>query len=469
MSKPTPDLEAFSFDAHIIAGTTSAQNTIAENGMRTVSEAKEQGLNPEGELFDRWIGQLDARQIPYVVLHGYEAFPKQFSSDVDYAIVESFWDDVTSVHRHLGTWGSWRRVQSLRHEATASYDVFMHRDIPGCNLKLDFCSDYVRNGAVLIRDEALVDGRRRHDGFSIPAANVEYAYVLAKGLAKRKSFASLKPVLRRLQLEDHIGCRERTKELIGEEGANQLEAFLSSEQSLFDVNRFRQHLLKTHKSGLKHKFKELVRIANRFLNPTGFSVAVLGPDGVGKSTVIDGLKQAILPAFRRIDQFHFRPNTFGPQGVDTPHTNPHGATPRFALVALAKIFYYYFDHLLGNALKVWPLKTRSSLVIFDRCFDDIIVDPRRFRIGGFKTVARVLRRLLPKHDLVIVLDAEPSNIIARKQELSLNELLRQRDVYADFAAQESNYMLIDANKKPEEVIASCYRAVVDELAKRLSE
>jgi len=420
------------------------------------------------DLFVHFFGQLDDQKVPYVVLHSYHDFPDRFSSDVDYAIANSSWEQVTAMHRELGRWGAWRRVQCLQHESTASYDVFMHRLIPGCNLKLDFCSHYLRNGTLLLTDAALLERRGYHNGFAVPAPDVEFAYILAKALAKDKDINTLKGTLRRLQSEDTPGCRTRVEELVGDEGADQVDAYLAADDAALDVPSLRRRLLQRRKANLGLKLAESVRIMRRLIFPTGFSIAILGPDGVGKSTLIDGLRRTMLPAFRRIDQLHFRPKTFEPKGDDSPHTNPHGAKPRPAPVALAKLFYYYLDHLFGYLTIVRPLKCRSSLVIFDRCFDDIIVDPRRFRIGGFTLIARMLRRLLPKHDLVIVLDASPEVVFARKRELSLDELRRQRQVFASFVTQKSNYLQIDAGREPEAVLASCYGAVVDAMAKRLN-
>jgi thymidylate kinase len=274
-------------------------------------------------------------------------------------------------------------------------------------------------------------------------------------------------VLRRLQLEDPEKCRDRAEKLIGKDGADQVDACITADAEL-DVSTLRQRMLHAHKVGVLLKLKEALRIVRRVLYPTGFSLAVLGPDGVGKSTVIDGLRRTLLPAFRRTVLMHFRPYTFEPNRDGPPNTNPHGVKPRAAPLALAKVFYYYFDHLVGHFTKVRPLKCRSSLVIFDRSYDDLIVDPLRFRIGGFRQVTRVLRKMLPKHDLAIVLDASPGEMIVRKQELSLDELARQRDVFARLAAKESNYLVIDAGRDPDEVLASCYAAVVDRLAQRLN-
>ncbi len=54
----------------------------------------------------------------------------------------------------------------------------------------------------------------------------------------------------------------------------------------------------------------------------------------------------------------------------------------------------------------------------DRHFLDILVDQRRYRYGGPLWLLRLIRRLIPKPDLVNLLDAPPKVLQARKQELS---------------------------------------------------
>ncbi len=44
-----------------------------------------------------------------------------------------------------------------------------------------------------------------------------------------------------------------------------------------------------------------------------------------------------------------------------------------------------------------PAKKRDELVIFDRSFDDLLVDERRYRLQGTAWLVRILRRLLPRH------------------------------------------------------------------------
>ncbi len=92
----------------------------------------------------------------------------------------------------------------------------------------------------------------------------------------------------------------------------------------------------------------------------------------------------------------------------------------------AKIAYYFgcaWTHWLVRQL---PARVRSTCIIFDRTFDDLLVDSRRYRVQRSRWLVSVLRRLLPQADVTFVLDAPTEVIQRRKSEVSPAETERQR-------------------------------------------
>jgi hypothetical protein len=108
---------------------------------------------------------------------------------------------------------------------------------------------------------------------------------------------------------------------------------------------------------------------------------------------------------------------------------------------------------------------RNELIIFCRNFDDLLIDPRRYRMRSVGWPARLLRRLLPQADLTFVLDAEPEQIHARKPELSLEELGRQRTEFKRLASSSPRYVLVSSAQPPDQLA----RTVCGEAIKFLSE
>ncbi len=184
----------------------------------------------------------------------------------------------------------------------------------------------------------------------------------------------------------------------------------------------------------------------RFLFPSGAIVAVLGVDGVGKSTVIDGVMSVLTEATHGACQLrHLRPGVLPPlsrlkgvpQSEPGPVVDPHGSEPSGAAASLARIGWLLADYLIGYWLRVRPfIAKQPGIFLFDRYAYDMAIDPRRFRIALPAKLIWCLARLAPRPDLIVCLHASPSTILSRKQELPEKEVRRQLDALAAFAARE---------------------------------
>jgi len=99
------------------------------------------------------------------------------------------------------------------------------------------------------------------------------------------------------------------------------------------------------------------------------------------------------------------------------------------------------------------------LVICDRYYHDILIDPKRYRYGGPISVARLIGQLMPQPDLWVLLDASTEVLQARKQEVSKEETSRQRLAYLAFAKAQKSYVVVDASQTLDNVIADVEYAV----------
>jgi thymidylate kinase len=111
------------------------------------------------------------------------------------------------------------------------------------------------------------------------------------------------------------------------------------------------------------------------------------------------------------------------------------------------------------------------LVIFDRYYDDILCDPRRYRYGGPLWLARFGRWLVPKPDVTFYLNASPETIQSRKQEVSLEETRRQVAAYESLAAgqirHKENVHLVSTTQSIEAAVQEIVQKVLTVLSKRL--
>jgi len=195
-------------------------------------------------------------------------------------------------------------------------------------------------------------------------------------------------------------------------------------------------------------------------NNSSLAISFLGPDGSGKSTIIEELKKQSLP-FKNIEYFHLKPikkETSKQQVVTNPHQHP----PYSKLKSYIKLLYFIYQYNLGWIKNIVPLKKRTTLIIFDRYFDDLIVDNKRYRYGGSISIAKFVRFFIPKPDIYFILTTDAKVIYDRKKEVPLDELKRQIKGYQSLK-DSKKYYNIDVNRSPEEIVNEIKDIILERL------
>ena len=207
----------------------------------------------------------------------------------------------------------------------------------------------------------------------------------------------------------------------------------------------------------------MINRINRILHPTGLVVAFMGPDGSGKTTIINGVKANLTEAFRQSKQYHLFPKG-GADGA--PVKNPHELKPRGHIGSILKLFYFLYLYLLGYSIKVYPLKVKSTFIIFDRYYHDLLIDPYRYRHGAGAIWLKFIGYFIPKPDLWILLDAPATVIQQRKSEVTLEETTRQLLAYKSLFSTLHNAQIVNANQEAQEVIFACEQVIIEFMKQR---
>jgi thymidylate kinase len=438
------------------------------------------GLDPgqsQGSLVFSVFALLEARGVPYCILHGADALPGGVTSDVDCImpadVVPEKLAAILQQHR------SELRgvvVQWLQHEATAHYLVLATEDDRAEPefLALDVSSDYRRNGRVFYAGEEILASRQRGPDFWVPSPAVEFGCYLVKKIAKGDLADEHGRYLTRLYDRDPAGCdREISRFWRGPAGRLLVDCARSGTWSILapQLPALRKDLLRPGSpaavwSRTRYWAGEASRRLRRWRRPTGVHLVLLGPDGAGKSTTLRGLRASLAPAFRRTAAHHLAPYAFRRPPAGQPGTDPHGRIPRGLMSSLAKLVYWAVDYIAGYQLTIRPALARSTLVMFDRYLVDALIDPRRYRYGGPRWALEALWWAIPKPDLVVLLDAPTQVLLGRKQEVPPEEVERQRRAYRALVEKLPNGHAADAAQPLDQVVRAVERLVLDFMAAR---
>jgi len=173
--------------------------------------------------------------------------------------------------------------------------------------------------------------------------------------------------------------------------------------------------------------------------------------------VIDGLMGRLNLVGRVVRMRHLKPR-YVAQFRGQPATivvDPHGKPTRGTLSSLVKIWVWLFEEWYANFFQ----EKRETLLVCDRYFHDLLVDPMRYRFGAPLWTAELVARLMPRPKLWVLLDAPPSVLQSRKQEVHLDETARQCQAYLAFIRKQREYVIVDASQPLEKVIADVENAI----------
>jgi thymidylate kinase len=452
---------------------------------------------PKEQLFRDVVTCLDRVGHKMCVLHGDKTYSERYSIKKDVDVVS---EDPAQVPRILSDGKVASIVRAFKGAQNTLYSLYLYRQHDGkpVFLELDVWSDCRRKGYVFFSGEELLKARKPFEYFDVLSPEFEFTCTLIKGLVMGLHEGRAQR-LSELYSENPSGCTKQLSRFLPAPEAS-LIAGAARSADWEPVFRQREHLRQALLENMSHGqplgkarfWLGEIRVRVRgCIQPEGLMVTFLGTDGAGKSTVTARIEQDLAPVFSSTKRYHrpvasplrwmkrFQtglrsgghgsPSTIGldvqPVQPDAPGKPPHNLP-----ASLLKLGLWWADFtVFGYLLSVYPQMVRSTLVILDRYYQDLLVHPDGYRYGGPLWLARLVGRLVPPPHLFILLDAPPEVIQARKQELPFEETARQREAYLEVVEGLPNAHVVDASQSLDEVVDEAERIILNYMARRTAQ
>jgi len=387
-----------------------------------------------------------AKKVRYAVLRNYEKLPISVGArDIDIIVYPEDLTSACSVVDAIAEKMNLRYGNYFQDERLTQYVLVGRDDLLGLQqIKIDFFTRSEVYGVELLSAETMLNNVRMHNGIPVVSDAVQIAdkwlfhLLVGRPLHVKYNdfFAKIgsKEVSSLMSILAGFLPNTRAEELIAEltngKGSTTFLTGIERRLALFRLWQS-QGIVAAQRSVqmLYFRFRD-------YLLPHGIFISVSGPDGSGKTTVIDMVITQLEAIYGEsaVHYAHYRP-TILPRiaeiaksarvvkTVDKNYAQPHRAKPSGLLGSLVRLCYYSLDYLGGYFKMVRPLLKRREVVLFDRYCFDMVADSTRSRIALPMFMLRWILRLLPLPKYSFFIHVDAYEIFRRKEELGIDKII----------------------------------------------
>jgi thymidylate kinase len=189
-------------------------------------------------------------------------------------------------------------------------------------------------------------------------------------------------------------------------------------------------------------------------NSPGYFVALVGPDGAGKTTVAsEMIRQHGVPSL----YVHFRPK-IASRPDQRPTDGPPPARKRRTAgpkpLGWLRLGWSLTVFWVGYLRWIRPARRRGALIVGDRWVYGYVTQPVALGYGGPSWLARAACQSAPRADLVVRLTAPSEVVAARKSDLTPDEIRAEDELWETLTQVD---LTLDARLDPTEIAANILR------------
>jgi thymidylate kinase len=427
-------------------------------------------MDPVSQFLKEFFRMLEDKQITYGVLKHFDQLPERPDRDVDIWVMKDHVQECIRIMFGVAQTLGWQFLARflLPDYLNAGGYFFIKNNVENHIVELDVLPFFHWKGMSYLDESILPKYIHKHErGFKVVAPGIEAAAMIFRG--------GMMGVIKDTDREKIVECLkddpqtflEALQKPFGSHYAEMImEAALARKWHFLEQNMrsFRRTIVK--RALLSHPFmqmrqwlKYLGGMVKRHLHPAhGFFLVIVGPDGVGKSTIAKLLmesefaQKAFLKRaffYRRFQipwlqkflqkgrKFHF--DTFA-----TAVNNDSRMEQLTSLKAAIYNIYLAMEYFVGHYY-LQRLKPNAGLVIFDRYFYDNLVFQDFLRCP--RGLLKLLAQIVPRPDATIYLKNDAKTIHSRKPEWPLEEIERQVCSYDKLTNLWANNCTIDTSKE----------------------
>jgi thymidylate kinase len=325
----------------------------------------------------------------------------------------------------------------------------------------------------------LLKGRVIRHGVPCLSPETEALHILIKRIVKAHCSPTECAKLR-VMYHSSSPFREEVHRWFGRSGAADIAALLDPFSGQIQASLMRRlGRLLWRRRLLRHPFLyirrwqlHVLRVIGRLARPTGYFVVIVGPDGSGKSTIAAALGEQLERAFRHVWQFHWRPQLLprlsrGGTAASHPEAPPDGC--RYgSLLSLARFLYYWLDFVIGYWLLVYGRTAQTTLVIGERYYHDVIVNPERYGFALPPWLLRLASHWVPAPDLTVLLENRAEVIHRRKSELAPSAIARQIAAFRQELPRWGHSLIVETTADPAATAEAIGLAILRECGKKIA-